>query len=122
MSRRLPHFSGKVLFEMLKPIYVLHLGQQRWFPFEVLGSDGQAVWPPTRSSNNPRDEDVSREDYAETLNASGFCDVCRSQPFVKTPPEERRFHPQAKEVLGASTVFAGLLLAKTTCFPDHHKC
>ena len=72
--------------------------------------DQSLRWLVPRSPNNQRDEDITREDYAESLNGDGFVQVCRSDPFVKAPPPAALVDPDDRLALGAATCFEGVVL------------
>lgn len=111
MSKRLPHLSGLMLFEALKPIYFKNAGNKAHFDFED-NSSGQSQWLIERHVNNARDEDVTREFYGESLRLCGFCQAARSDTVLKEAAPSLNLHPHFRYSLAAATIIEALKIER----------
>ena len=108
MARRVPHLSGLMLFESLKPVYFKNAGNKAHFDFEEYRSDGTWQWLIERHANNERDEDVTREAYGESLRKCGFCQAARSDAVFKEAAPHLNMHPHFRYSLAAATIIEAL--------------
>ena len=104
MKKRVPHLSGLMLLEGLKPIYFKHEGRKAHFDFE--NENGQ--WLIERHPNNARDEDVTRDDYGDSLCKSGFCQAARADAVLKEPAPGEATDPHFRYSLSAATLIEAL--------------
>ena len=74
------------------------------------------MWVVVRSPNNQRDEDITREDYADSLSEAGFLQACRSDPVIK------ELNPFWMERLSLLSNLSKLALGAATCFEGMQLC
>ena len=108
MAKRVPHLSGLMLFEALKPVYFKNAGNKAHFDFEDSSSGGSSQWLIERHVNNARDEDVTREAYGESLRKYGFCQAARSDAVFKEAAPHLNLHPHFRFSLAAATIIEAL--------------
>ena len=104
MSRRMPHMKGLVLVEALKPVYFMNGGEKKNFAF----TDADDNWLLVRHERNQRDEDVSREDYVESLMEWGYQQAARADACVKQPSCSARCAAGNRLTLSAATLIESL--------------
>ena len=107
MAKRVPHLSGLMLLEALKPVYFKNAGNKAHFEFWDC-SGGSPQWLIERHWNNARDEDVTRDAYGDSLRKNGFCQAARSDAVFKEPPPQQNMHPQFRYSLAAATIIEAL--------------
>ena len=104
MSRRMPHMKGLVLVEALKPVHFADDGLKKKLVF----NDDNDNWLLHRHERNQRDEDISREDYAISLQESGYQQAARADAVLKQPPDQALMKAGHRFTLSAATLIESL--------------